>query len=359
MAVVDALDVPHGSILPVSHIWLVGNLHIPTISSYRKLFKNLKWHFPGGLATFTRQTNVVWVAWHGLLILLNVVQQAYRSGVFASICAYHMTKRSKPINKGKGKKNKKNSSVGICEDVSFIQTCKDLGYYTFSLVKVELPSLSGYLTCVLTFVMFVFYNGSIVVGDKSAHTASINIPQIGYFTIVYGFFCNGFIFTRLRSTFRLMTEHILAVSVAIVVFLYVVEFNTVAHPYLLADNRHYPFYLWQRLFQTNHVIRFLLVPCYVVVWFFIFCNIPEKLSPNYGLALFICAVVQLVPQLLLEFRYFIPIYLFARVVMPKPTWLELILEFILNFTINAVTFQLFMYKPFYWSNSTDVQRFMW
>ena len=34
------------------------------------------------------------------------------------------------------------------------------------------------------------------------------------------------------------------------------------HPYLLADNRHYPFYLWKNVFRSHSQIRYGLLPLY-------------------------------------------------------------------------------------------------
>ena len=36
------------------------------------------------------------------------------------------------------------------------------------------------------------------------------------------------------------------------------------HPYLLADNRHYPFYIWKNIFRYHHMVKYLLVPGYGV-----------------------------------------------------------------------------------------------
>ena len=36
--------------------------------------------------------------------------------------------------------------------------------------------------------------------------------------------------------------------------------SSYAHPYLLADNRHYPFYLWKNIFKRHANARYWLVP---------------------------------------------------------------------------------------------------
>lgn len=32
------------------------------------------------------------------------------------------------------------------------------------------------------------------------------------------------------------------------------------HPYLLADNRHYPFYVWKNIFKRHDLVKYALVP---------------------------------------------------------------------------------------------------
>ncbi|KAF7279881.1 hypothetical protein GWI33_006642 [Rhynchophorus ferrugineus] len=47
----------------------------------------------------------------------------------------------------------------------------------------------SYISVLLAFLIFVLLNGSIVVGDKSAHQVSVNIPQIfyfGLFSLIFG-----------------------------------------------------------------------------------------------------------------------------------------------------------------------------
>lgn len=38
--------------------------------------------------------------------------------------------------------------------------------------------LLGYISVILAFITFVIVNGSIVVGDKAAHQATVHIPQV-------------------------------------------------------------------------------------------------------------------------------------------------------------------------------------
>lgn len=38
--------------------------------------------------------------------------------------------------------------------------------------------LSGYIVVIALFAAFIHYNGSIVVGDKTAHEAAVHFPQV-------------------------------------------------------------------------------------------------------------------------------------------------------------------------------------
>jgi len=40
--------------------------------------------------------------------------------------------------------------------------------------------------------------------------------------------------------------------------------NSIAHPFLLADNRHYAFYLWRRVINVHPLARYALAPGYLV-----------------------------------------------------------------------------------------------
>ena len=48
------------------------------------------------------------------------------------------------------------------------------------------------------------------------------------------------------------------------------EANSIHHPFLLADNRHYTFYVWRRVFRLHPVAPYLLIPGYIAcawAWF--------------------------------------------------------------------------------------------
>jgi alpha-1,2-glucosyltransferase len=74
---------------------------------------------------------------------------------------------------------------------------------------------------------------------------------------------------------------------------------------------------------------------------------------------FAACVAVLVPQKLLEFRYFIVPFLLLRIQLQKLTFFQLILEFLLFQTVNGLTLFFFLNKPFKWAASPELQHFMW
>lgn len=74
----------------------------------------------------------------------------------------------------------------------------------------------------------------------------------------------------------------------------------------------------------------------------------------------VCVSVSLVPQKLLEFRYFLVPYLLLRLHSPQGSLLCLVLEQLALLSVNALTLHLFLYRPFPWPDSAlGPQRFMW
>ena len=140
-----------------------------------------------------------------------------------------------------------------------------------------------------------------------------------------------------------------------VVCILVVHYNTMAHPYLLADNRHYSFYFWNRIYLSNDLYKYLLVPVYI---FALFC-ITKNLNIDKRCQYWFCTCLCLIPQQLLEFRYFVIPYIILRLEMRCQSVWHLIAESLWFIAINFVTIYIFMTKEFYWSDSQEIQRIIW
>ena len=50
---------------------------------------------------------------------------------------------------------------------------------------------------------------------------------------------------------------------AFVIRLALTMMNSIHHPFLLSDNRHYTFYVWHRIYMYHWLAQYLLVPAYL------------------------------------------------------------------------------------------------
>lgn len=232
-----------------------------------------------------------------------------------------------------------------------------------SLIQKLLP----YLVVGIGFCVFVIKNNGIVVGDRSSHQASFHFPQVFYFigfTMVFSFPVFASL-SSLKVAIEKLEELIhdkvklLAGLLCLVVLIIAVHQFTYVHEYLLADNRHYTFYIWRKIFQRHWTVKYLAIPCYIYGSLILTQKLLQKNSILFVLLFTVSVALVTIPQKLLEFRYFIIPYLIFRLHAPIPKYLSLLLEMALYFSVNFFTLLMFVYKPFYWENSKDIQRFMW
>ena len=298
----------------------------------------------GVCSVFFRQTNIVWVAFCAGTLVANRMDEIWR--------AEHTKKKD---DKSPGTQVPLSVS-GARRVMRFLFDFLTSPHQLRAVLLVAWP----YGGVALLFVAFVLLNDGIVVGDRGSHEACLNFPQLFYFLSFALFFslpvslCHHRALRFLQSLRRRPVLYLLLSGLAL---LLVWKF-TLVHRYLLADNRHFPFYVWQRVFQRHAAVRFLLVPVYVLAgWNLLDCLRSRSLF--LGLACLACLLASCVPQQLLEFRYFIIPYLMFRLHMPLPSLPRLLLELLLHALVNATTLYLFINNTFHWPNSSDVQRFMW
>ena len=113
------------------------------------------------------------------------------------------------------------SLVGQCAETCkfstwFVFCCAGqfpLYSYTSTLVRsvldnftALLSSLWPYAVVAVLFVVFVIWNGSVVVGDKSHHQASLHIPQVFYFATFACFFACGQLILNWRIAFSFVKQ---------------------------------------------------------------------------------------------------------------------------------------------------------
>lgn len=171
------------------------------------------------------------------------------------------------------------------------------------------------------FVAFVLWNGGVVLGDKSNHVATIHLAQMLYIWPLFAFFSAPLIlipilmllFPLIRKTYTKyqwgevlrsqaqskgsyvakgkaaevqpptdqdkdlskMQElyftygrnlNIVGCLSLVPVALGIVHLNTIIHPFTLADNRHYMFYIFRYTILRAEWVRYALAPIYVLCW---------------------------------------------------------------------------------------------
>ncbi|KAJ1830576.1 glucosyltransferase [Coemansia sp. RSA 2706] len=279
----------------------------------------------GLAALWMRQTNVVWVALIGALAAVRVLQMR---------------------------------GFGGAADMQLVQ----LGRGVVACWRPIARVLAPYAAVVTLFGAFVVANRGIVLGDRANHQAGTHVPQLMYFYAYLGamaaptvaYESRGLVHTVLRRPVR----NLLAGGAVAAMMTIGVRWFTVEHPFLLSDNRHYPFYLWKNLFRRHWLARYLAIPAYACSMRAVHATL--RAPPLWQLAWAACTAAVLVPSPLLEFRYFTVPFFFARLHMPLALSARTAAELAGYVLINAATIWMFLNRPFTWdSEPGKLQRFMW
>ncbi|RZB41092.1 Dol-P-Glc:Glc(2)Man(9)GlcNAc(2)-PP-Dol alpha-1,2-glucosyltransferase [Asbolus verrucosus] len=141
--------------------------------------------------------------------------------------------------------------------------------------------------------------------------------------------------------------------------LVIIHFNTLVHPYMLADNRHYVFYIWNRFYGKYFLFRYLMVPIYLFSLFVIISKLWNKRDVTFLLFFIPCTSIVLITQRLLEFRYFFVPYVLFRTQLTNITLQSLLYEFLTYLLLNICTFYLFFTKTIEWDDFDYPQRLIW
>ena len=154
-------------------------------------------------------------------------------------------------------------------------------------------------------------------------------------------------------------KHWLFLSGVIISIIGIIKSYTIAHPYLLADNRHYTFYIWRKIITRTELSPIFLAPIYVFAGFSVLFSL-RRTELAFKLAFPVCVVINLLPQYLLEFRYFVIPFILHRLQFRPQNWWTLCAEMALFQVVNVITISLFLFKPFHWEHEPNqIQRFMW
>ncbi|SCV02242.1 LANO_0F16226g1_1 [Lachancea nothofagi CBS 11611] len=247
------------------------------------------------------------------------------------------------------------------------------------------------------FTFFVIYNRSLTLGDKDNHSAGMHLVQIFYCIMFIMFFSMPIWISKMSIRFyqtRIQVKKTRTI-IELLAIIFVIRFFTVTHPFLLADNRHYTFYLFKKIVARNFWFKYLLMPW--VYHFSIFhyievmrtkvmqfhpvlpieiktpTELPVQLTHISWTALIICTFMTVVPSPLFEPRYYILPFMFWRIFLTPVAdnildesnageykyCKRLSLEFAWYLFINAVTLTVFSFRTFRWEGEVHPQRIIW
>ncbi|KAM0750715.1 hypothetical protein T439DRAFT_380588 [Meredithblackwellia eburnea MCA 4105] len=237
-----------------------------------------------------------------------------------------------------------------------------------------LPILISFVPIGAIFLSFLIWNEGIVLGDKSNHIPTIHIPQLWYFIAFEVAFLSPILlsFGAVREAVGGLAgsgRRIFFSTVVLVGMVLSIKHFTIAHPFVLSDNRHYVFYLWRRVINRTWWARYALTPGYLVGARMIY----DRLAASSTLTLlpFLLYIVSislsLIPTPLLEPRYFLLPHLILRLhlrprgISRKEMRLRLLLEATLNIAVLAGTIWVFGKRSWKISGfeGDGIGRFMW
>lgn len=277
----------------------------------------------GAMAVFVRQTNVVWVM------------------CVAVMCVLDDFERSRPTSR---------SPLAFARFV-----VSNLG----GIVR----QYGSFVLVALLFVAFVVVNGSIVVGDKENHKASRHFAQLSY-AAVFLLAHTAIGALRWRHVTAMLQRRAVTLIVGAVVLGVLVYRFSEPHPFLLADNRHYTFYLWRRVLDRYGVYwrAVVLGPLASVALHLLYEMLSDAgLLSALACALLLCAsAATLIPSPLLEPRYFAVPLVLTRLHLAPVSTVRSLLETLVFGAVTALTLWIFVHGPYAGtSSSSELNRFMW
>ncbi|RMZ87428.1 hypothetical protein DV736_g5354, partial [Chaetothyriales sp. CBS 134916] len=346
-------------------------------------------HFAfGALSLLARQTNIFWVAiFLGGLQILRTLKNSYPRQIHDPQVSDAFLE-DLPI-----------TATSLAQHI--LHSNEDIIFQLFS-------DLWPPISLLAAFTGFVIGNGGVVLGDKSNHVATVHLAQMLYIWPAIVFFSWPTLLPSLVSILmsapnklqlRARFPRAATVLCFLVIFTLVVHFNTVVHPFILADNRHYTFYIFRILRQP--LIKYAAVPIYFICGWLCISALgkplhqgkaqnEEDVQVSWVIVFLISTGLSLVTAPLVEPRYFLIPWLIWRMHLPGindyvsrqekrnsnnkenvtsprigptlqhlvqySTWVEL---FWYAF-INVITGWMFLYNGFSWPQEQGkVQRFMW
>lgn len=336
----------------------------------------------GALTVLIRQTNIIWVLFvmcTGIIdVTLGCQKYNLRVDEVDTSIRKHSQSTNKDVSAGSLRRRKFDNAKGsmnhFTPSASALSTTQESGLLdeiqtiilrSWQLKWELLLSFSPYLIIFVAFIAFVCWNGSVVLGAKEAHAVSSHFAQVMYFGLVSALamgptHCNLHQASALfLSLWKTRPLSFFVGFICLLTGLLFIHFFSIAHPYLLADNRHYTFYLWRKVIKAHPLMKYLLVPLYIYSWFSISSILGKAQRKIWVLAYFLATAAVLVPAPLIEFRYFTTPFYFLILHSNIDNIRSWLLMGTLYMVINVFTMIMFLFRPFRWEHEAGSQRFIW
>lgn len=259
--------------------------------------------------------------------------------------------------------------------------------------KVFLKTTFNNISAVVPFVMvagifisFILKNGGITLGDKENHILVPHIAQLCYcvtfiavFTVplwISWGFIKGY-FTYNFGSLKMVLFNAFWIPVIVVV----ISNFTIIHPFILADNRHYTFYIVRRFIIRDVSSKYQLIPVYHFSFYVIYklfmtsCGKFKTSSLIVFISWMVCTSMTIIPAPLFEPRYYIlPFLMFRLAVHPSQEpiiggvdmfkgrnnyKIRYFLEVLWSWFWTQALYIIFLQVTFQWDNLVDPQRIIW
>ncbi|KAL9097173.1 MAG: hypothetical protein Q9165_000600 [Trypethelium subeluteriae] len=281
-------------VLSTLYVMMSYDLFLRTSDTqYTGMWTSVQIVFSGLLALLCRQTNIFWVAvFPAALTVVRVLKDAAKKNKQPGF--------KRPTPTFSECTNAAWTSGFVYDHPSqdaslpdFLKTPLTLALAAARNPILVVAAVWPYILLIGLFGTFVVWNGGVVLGDKSNHIATIHLPQMLYIWPYIFFFSWPLLFPYL---FRLLwpimwltlPEPLLSLlrrlpgvqsilitsppplppfligrlSAFSLLASAVVYFNTIIHPFTLADNRHYVFYIFRIL--RRPLVKYFATPVYVL-----------------------------------------------------------------------------------------------
>ncbi|ETM44037.1 hypothetical protein L914_10686 [Phytophthora nicotianae] len=330
----------------------------------------------GAVAVLFRQTNIIWVVFVAGTVVVRCVELAHSKFIYGSL---------KEDTSASGTSSVTHSSLRVF--LSFI-----------SVVISNLPSILlivwPFVVIVAGFVGFLVANGGIVVGkfesranvnvhatsgwisltffwlncagDKSNHEVTFHGAQVLYFIVVAasGFGLSLIAPNQLKRSIASLRRNagssrgVVFMIFAVVVTIGVIHLFSPVHKFMLADNRHYTFYVWRKFFLKHDMAKFLPAPLYLYFGWRCWDELGRRRSPLWKLVYALAVCLVLIPSPLVEPRYYCVPFILLHLNTSNQSAFHLWIVTAVYMVVNMLTLYIFLYHPYTWVDGSTA-RFMW